>query len=212
MAAGRPASAVTEKAGMVHVADKNDSARGLLLRVALEAKVGVTLQEHFGVDGTVWVVADSAAFAERGVLENKRAGLFTMALGAGFVLARHGQSARRFHNVHSVGIVTLHAVHFSLDDWMMLWEVKFSPSFLMALETGFGAFAGVDDEFFGPAAASHGDVFAAGPVTRFAAALPGHFGIGNAQARVRAARERAGDMGMTIKARLVAHVGRAFDL
>lgn len=199
---------------MIDVADEKagPGRRRLGLRVAFHAQIGIALHEHFGVDGAVGVVADGAAFAQGGVFEDKGTGLFAMALGASLILAGHGQSARGLHDIHAVGIVALHAVHFAFDDRVMLREVKFSPGFLVALETSFGVFAGIDDEFFEPAAAGHGDVFAGRTVAGFAAALAGHFGIGNSQPRVGTAREHAGDIGMTVKTRLVADVGGAFDL
>ena len=212
MTAGRPAGAVTEKAGVVHVADKNDSSRGLNLGMTFQAQVGIALDEHLGVNGAVRVVADRAAFAQRGVLENEGTGLFAMTLGAGLVLPRHGESPGGLHDVHSVRIVALDAVHFPLNDRVMLGEMKFSPGFLVTLETRFGIFAGIDDEFFQSAAAGHRNVLAAGTMAGFAAALGEHFGVSNPQSRVRTAREHAGDIGMTIKTRLVAHVGSAFDL
>jgi len=186
MAAGRPAGAVNEKAGVVNVADKNGSGRGLRLGMALEAKIRVALHEHLGVDGTMRIVAHGAAFAHGGVLENEWPGLFTMALGAILIEPRHGQAAGWFHDVRAVGIVALHAVHFAFDDRMMLWKVEFSAGFLVALEAGFGIFAGIDDEFFQTAAPSHRDVFAARAVAGFAAELAGHIRIREPQPGMRA--------------------------
>ena len=62
-------------------------------------------------------------------------------------------------------IVALHTVHPAFDDRMMLGQIKFAVSGQVALETGFGILAWIGDELF---AAAGRDVFAAGPVTRFA--------------------------------------------
>jgi hypothetical protein len=212
MAAGRPAGAVAQEGAVVNITEKKRSARGLCLGVAFDAQIVIALHEHLGIDGTVRVMADRAAFAQRGVLENERAGLFAMTLGAILVLPRHGEPAGGLHDIHPVGIVALHAIHFAFNDRMMLREVKFGPGFLMTLEAGFRVLAGIDDEFFESAAAGHGDVLAAWAMTGFAAALAGHSGIGDAQPGVRTAGEDAGNVGMTIHARLVADVSRAFDL
>jgi len=214
MTAGRPASAVAKQSAVVDVANVKARADGgtLSLRVAFEAEIGVALDEHFGIYRAVRAMTDDAAFAHGGVFKNERTGLFAVALGAGFVLARHGETSGWFHNVHAMGVVALDAIHFAFKDGMMLREMEFRLRLLVALETGFGIFAGIDDEFLEPAASGHGDVFASGAVAGFAAALAGHFSIGNAQSRVRAGGENAGDIGMTVDTRLVAHVGGAFDL
>jgi hypothetical protein len=186
MAPGRPAGAVAEKTGVINVADKNGSRRGLCLGMAFEAEIRVALHEHLGVDGTVRAVTNGAAFAHCSVFENKRPRLLAMALGAIFIEARHGEPAGWFHNVHAVGIVALDAVHFAFDDWMMLREMKFRAGFLMALEARLGVFAGINDKFFQSTASGHGDVFAAGTVAGFAAELPRHIRIRESQTRMRA--------------------------
>jgi len=214
MATRRPTGAITHERAVIHIADIDTSAgsRALRLGVAFKAQIGIPLHQHLRVDGAVRIVADGAAFAHRGVLENHGARLFPMALGAILIQARHGEPARRFHDVHPVGIVTLDATHFAFNDRVMLREMEFRPDFLVALEAAFGIFARVDNEFFQPAAASHGDVFAAGTMTRFAAALAGHVGSGETQPCMRARRKHAGDIGMAIEASLVSDVSCALDL
>jgi len=183
----------------------------LSLRVAFEAQVRIALNQHLGVNGTVRVMADGAAFPERGMLENERTCLFPVTLRAILVFPRHGQAARRLHDIHPVRIVALHAAHFAFNDGMMLRQVKFSLGILMALEARFRVLAGIDDEFLQPAAPGHRDVLAARAVARFAAALAGHFGVRDPEPRVRAAGKDARNMGMTIHARLVPDKSRAFD-
>jgi len=171
---------------MINIADKNGSGRGLRLGVAFEAEIRVALHEHLGVDGTVRAVTNGAPFTHRGMLENERPRLLAMALGAILVEARHGETAGGFHDVHAVGIVALDAIHFTFDDRVMLREMKLGASFLMALETRLGVFAGIDDKFFQTSASGHGDVFAAGAMAGFAAELPGHIRIREPQPRMRA--------------------------
>jgi hypothetical protein len=214
MAAGRPARAVTEIARMFDIANVNaaESGRRLGLGVTLEAQVRIALQEHFGINGAVRVVTDRAAFTRGRMLENERPRLLAMTLGASLILARHRQPARRFHDVHPVRIVALHAIHFAFDDRVMLRQMEFRPGFLVALEAGLRVFARVDDKFFKTTAARHGDVFAAGTVAGFAAVLAGHFDVGDPQPRVWAARKNAGNVRVTIKTCFVAHVGGPFNL
>jgi len=214
MATRRPTGAVTKQSAVVDIANVKPGCgrRSLRLRVALEAQVGIALDEHFGINRTVRVVANGATFAERGVFKNEGAGLFAMTLSAGFVLTRHGEPARGLHDVHAVRIVALDAIHFTLNDGMMLWQMKFSLSLLMALKTRFGVLAGIDDEFFEAAASGHGDMLAAWSMAGFTAARAGHFGVGQPQSRMRAAGEHPRNVRVTIKTSLVADVSRAFDL
>jgi hypothetical protein len=74
VAAGGPAGAFLDAEGVIGPADQ-EGAAGLLLKVALEAKVGVPDCQQFRIDGAVGSVADRAAFADGLVLENKRPAL-----------------------------------------------------------------------------------------------------------------------------------------
>jgi hypothetical protein len=197
---------------VINVADKNCSTRGLCLGMALEAEIRVALHQHFGVNGTVRIVADGAAFTHRRVLENEWPRLFTMALGAIFIEPRHGETPGGFHDIHAVRIVALDATHFAFNDRVMLRKVEFSAGFLMALEAGFGVFAGIDDEFFQAAAPRHGDVLAPWSVAGFTALLAVHFCICQMQAGMGAGWEDAGYVPMAIGAGFIADVGCAFDL
>jgi hypothetical protein len=194
-----------------NVPDQNVGAL-LQLCVTLKAEIGVPLDQHFGINRAVGIMANSAAFAECLVLKNKRPGLLLMALGAALIQACHGKPARRFHNVHPVRIMALDAVHFPLNDRMMLGEAEFRAGFQMTLETGIGISARINDEFLGTTPAGHGDVLASRSVAGFTAALAGHFGVFDAQSRVRAGGEHTGNVGVAIETSLVANVSRAFDL
>jgi hypothetical protein len=212
MAASRPASAETEEAGMIDIANVNragSESRSWILGVATETEVGIADGEQLGVDGTVRLVATDAAFTQGRVLEHDGLGLFAVALGAGFVQARHGESAGRFHDVLTVGIVALHAVHLPFQDGMMLGKMKLSLSVQVTLETGGRIFARIDDEIGADGAGGH--VLAPRSVTRFAAVLAGHLGLGQMQAGVRTRGENARDGAVTIGAGFVADEGCAFN-
>lgn len=174
MAAGGPAGAEAQEAGVINVADVETRANNgwtLRLRVTFQAQVHVALNQHFRIDGAVRAVADGATFPHRRVLEDEGPGLFAVALAAVFILARHRQAARWFHDVHAVRVMALNAVHFALDDRVMLGEMKFSLGFLMAPKAGFGIFAGIDDEFFQSTTSRHLNMFAARAMAGFAAGL-----------------------------------------
>jgi len=95
------------------------------------------------------------------MLEHERSRLFAMAPGTGFVQPRHCQATRVFHDVLTVWVVALHAVHPVLNDRMMMRQIKLGVRFEMALKAGRGIFAGIDDEF---ASAARRDVSAPRPV------------------------------------------------
>src|SRR5580765_7621399 len=107
------------------------------------------------------VVANRAAFPHRGVLEDERPGLLAMRLAAGFILARHSQASSGLQDVHPMRVMALDAIHLSFKDRMMLGKVELRARFLMALETGFGVFARIQDKFLRAAATRHRDVLAA---------------------------------------------------
>lgn len=87
--------------------------------------------------------------------------LFSVAVRARFIHARHGETTVRFHYVRAVRIVALDAVHFAFKDRVMLRQMELGIGGDMALETGFGLFAGIDDE----TATAHCDVSAGRSVT-----------------------------------------------
>lgn len=214
--AGCPTGAVANEPSVIGIADEKlpGCVRSpyLGLGVASETKIHVPLHEHFGIDGAVRVVANSAALAQGSVLEDMRSGFFAMALGAILVQARHGQSARWFHDVHSMRVMALDAIHFAFENRVMLGQMEFRARFLMALEAGVGVLAGIDDKFLEAATAGHGDVLAAGAVAGFAAVLTGHVRLLQTQPRVRTGGEHSSDVRMAIGTGLVPDVSRTFDL
>src|SRR5262245_28168448 len=106
MAASTPASALAQKKRVGSTANVNlawRDARALDLRVALEAEVGVALDEHLAIDRAVRIVANGAALTQRLMLEDKGPGLFAMALRAVFIEPGHGQPAGGFEDIGAVG-------------------------------------------------------------------------------------------------------------
>ena len=149
-------------------------------------------------------MAGRAAFAHGFMLENKRLRLFAMALGTGFVQARHGQAARGFENVAAVRVMALHAVHATFEHRVMLRQVEFRLRLQMALKAGSRVLAGIDDE---PAAPATGlNVQTAWPVAGFATALAFELVPFDVQPRVRAGRKSTHVVRVAIEADAVANI------
>jgi len=185
--------------------------RSRYLGMTAEAEIGIGLGEQLGIDGAVGAVTDGATFTKGGMFVNERTCLFAMAIGAHFILARHGEAAGGFHDVHAVRIMALDAVHFAFEHRMMLGIVKFRLDFQVALQASLGVLAGIDDEFFKPALAAHRNMFAAGAVAGFATVLAGHGAIIQMQARVGAGGKHAGDLLVAVGAGFVADIRGAFN-
>ena len=147
---------------MWSISDKNFTWRSLHLRMAFEAKVGITFDEQFSIYRTVRVVAHCAALAERFVLEDKWPRLFPMTLRAILIQSRHRQTACRFENVATMGIMALDAIHMAFDYRMMLRQPKFGFGLQMALKARRGIFSRIHDEL--ATTAARFDVFASGTV------------------------------------------------
>ncbi len=194
---------------MIDRTDVDGGAAGGILGVAAQAKVCIGLDQHFPVDGTVWVMTGGATFAQRFVFEHDRPGLFPMTLGTTFVPPRHCQPARRFENVGPMRIMALHAVHAAFENGVMLRQTEFNMRLQMALKACGGVLAGVHDEFAASAARRH--MQAAGTMAGFAAALTGHGSAFDMDASVGTGREYADVVCVAIRTAFVAHVMRAGD-
>jgi len=142
--------------------------RALRLRMALEAKVVVALDEHLGVDRAVWAVTNRAAFPHRFVLEDERLGLIAMTLRAGLIEPGHREAGSGFQDVGSVRVVALDTIHFAFEHRMMFREAEFSVGFNVAIQATRRVFARVEDKF--SASTATGDVLATRAVTGFATA------------------------------------------
>lgn len=176
--AGRPAASGLQHGTVGNFADEKFAgghALTLHLRMATQAKIRIGLREHFAIGRSVWIVANRAAFAHRFMFKHKWTRLFAMTLRAAFVQARHRKTARRTHDVATVRIVALNAIHPAFNHRMMLRQVELGVSFQMALKTGVRVFAGIDDEL--PTSSARGNMFAARSMTRFASGQSGHCGV-----------------------------------
>ena len=138
MTSRRPTSALPQKRGVVDFANENASTTtgDVSLRMTSEAKVGITLCEHRPIHGSMRLVTDNATFAHRLVFESKRARLFAVTGGAGFIHARHRQPALGFESVAAVRIMALHAVHPVFQNGVMLRQLEFRMRRKMAFEAG----------------------------------------------------------------------------
>ena len=174
-----------------------------------QAKICVSLDQHFGINRAVRLVTPDTAFAHCPVLEHNRPGLFAMAGGAGFVQPRHGESSCRFENVATMRVVTLHTIHMAFDDRMMLWQIEFSVRFQMALETRCRVLAGIDD---GLATTTAGlNVQTARSVTGFTTTLTGRRRAFEMHTCMRTRRKLADVVRVAIKTNAVANVMSAGD-
>jgi hypothetical protein len=163
-----PAGALSQQECVRDVANEKFGP-ALDLGMAFQTKVGIRLDQQFAVYRAMRLVTNDATFPQGLVFEDVRPGFFTVALGAAFVVTRHGQAARRFENIRAMRIVALRTVHPALDKRMVLRQVEFGLGFQVALKTCRGILAWIDDEF--AASASGFDMFAARTVARLATAL-----------------------------------------
>ncbi len=210
VAAGGPASAHLHEKRVVYAADVDLPLRSPgtgHLRMTAQAKVRITLREHFAVHRTVRTVASRAAFSQRRMLEHDGACLFPMTLRAAFIPSGHGQSARRFEDVAAVGIVALDAIHPAFEHRMMVRRFKFAPGSQMTLQTGSRILARIDDELDSAACSN---VLAAGPVTGFASGIVFPH-AGGMNAGMGAGWKALNDRGVAVQASLVADFMRPWN-
>lgn len=154
MAASGPARAPTESARVFLPADKDPTAGGLLLEVALQAQNVITLDQHPRVDGAVRLMAGRAALTHRLVLEHKRTSLGDVTLAARLLL-RGKACPTADDRLSLVRIMTIGATDFSstrdgpgmrpVQHWMSVRQTKLGALIQVALETGLRRFARVDN-------------------------------------------------------------------
>ena len=130
VAAGGPAGALLQPAGVITVADENLAVAGLLLEMAFQAEIGAPLREQFLVHRPMRRMAGNTTLAYRFVLENKRSALRGMALEAGPVRAQHGDAATlhalrhirsaAFDCIALMRVMAIGATDFALEDGMMV--------------------------------------------------------------------------------------------
>lgn len=136
MAAGAPAGASREERTVITSTDEDFAGRGLLLEMALQTKVRITLREHLVMDGAMRIVTGGASLAGRFMLEDERTALRDMALGASVGLAGKIE-ATAFDRMALVGIMTIAAAHFSIFDGMVMRQLETAFHIQMASEANF---------------------------------------------------------------------------
>ena len=100
-----------------------------------ETKVGVTGDQHFGVNGSVRIMAGHAAFLHRGVFIDERTLLLGVTLGACRVHAFQ-IDAGASNGVAGVRLVTITTAHFAIHDLVTVGQRKLRPFIKVTLETG----------------------------------------------------------------------------
>lgn len=193
--AGAPATSPREERAMVAPADQDAARLGLLLEVALQAKIGIPLCEQFVVHRPMRIVASGATFAHCLVLEHEGSALRNVALGAGVRIARHGEwTARR--GLPLVRIVAIAAAHLAIADRMRVRQLKPPFHFKVAGEAHLRITIRVDD---GVPRAARLRVQAPRTVAAFAADILRVRSFGH-QSRVRRRREMLVQVGVTFGA------------
>jgi len=207
MTSRRPTSSHTNKGGVVGQADiKEFLANGgwpWSLGMTFQAEVGVSLDQQLGIDRTMWLVADGAAFSHRSVFEYHRTALLGMTTSTCLVHPGHRQSTGGFQDVTAMRIMTFNAIHLLFRDWVMLREAELRLGGSMTLKTGRRILAGVEYEF--PSAPAARRVEAARPVTGLAPGLATTVLAFEVNPSVSARRELPDDIGVAFKAALIAH-------
>ena len=183
---------------MLDIADVQESVCGpARYGVAARAKVAVANREQLRVYGPMGVMAARAPFPHRSVLEHKRPRLLSMAFAARLIQPRNRWPASRFHDVHPMRVMALHAVHFPFRYGVMLRQMKLGVDIQVALITRLWILPRIHDELV-PTCASHGNVFAGRAMAGFAAVLAGRSGFFKPQPRVGAGGKCPGDVPMKL--------------
>lgn len=190
-------------------ADKYFAGASLDLRVALQAEVIVTLDEHLRIDGTMRLVAGRATVAHGLMLESVGTSLFAVALRAPCIEPSHRQTSGRFHDVEAVRVMALGAIHVSFRQRMMVRQVELSLCLQMAGVTGRGVATGIENEL--SATSTDGDMPAARAMARLAASLAHARNGLKTHAGVSTARKSAHVVCVAFVTRLIANKGRTLD-
>jgi hypothetical protein len=210
MTAGAPTRSLPEQERVRNIADINFSRLLILhLGMALQAQVGIILDEELAIDGAVGIVAHRAAFPHRLMLEHKWPRLLPVALRAILVEPRHGQPARWFQNVAAVRIVAFHAIHFPFHHRMALGQMKLGLGLQVALETSCRVLSRIDDEPAATASCLH--MLAAGSMATLATSLAAQRFSRSVNPRMRTHRKHADDIRVAFSAGFIADVFSSGD-
>jgi hypothetical protein len=211
----RPTPALSHSRGMRNIADVNLTRRSLHLRMALQTKIRVALDQQLSIHRPVRVVTHRATLPQRFMLEDKWPRLLSMTLRAILVQPRHRQSgrqaarrtARRLEYVAPMRIVALNAIHMPFDHRMMLRHSKFSFRLQMTLKTRRRILSRVHNEL--PATAARFDMLAPRPMTRFATGFSVEPPIFHVHAPMWTRRKNSRDVRVTLRTRAIPHVPRS---
>jgi hypothetical protein len=166
----------------------------LLLEMAANAQIMISLGQHFCVHRAVGIVAGRAALPDGFMFEDERAALGQVTFAAGFLF--RGEPGSSMDGVALVRIVAVAATDFPLDDRMMGGELKFASLVQVTLKAGFRTPARIDDRVAGAAAFG---VDAARPVARLAPDL-GRVRSFGFQTRMGGGMKVSGDVFVTLRA------------
>jgi len=171
------------------------SGRCLLLEVALEAKIRVSLNQHLVIHRSVGLVASGAALPDGFVFKDKGAALGDMTASTGVGLTRERKRAT-FYGITLMRVVAIAAGYFTRNNGMAVRQVEFSAYIQVTLETDFWRFVGIND---GIARTDGFRVHAAGSVTALTTNVLRVCAVGF-QPRVGRGGEVFRDFSMTISA------------
>lgn len=204
VAACGPAAAQPQKTRVVHFADQQCSGVGRYLGMALEAEVGVALNQQSAVHRPMRLVTCRTTFAQCLVLEYERPGLFPVAPGTRLIEPGHRQAPRWFHQIAAMRIMALHTVHLALDHGVPLGQTEFGMDLKVALEAWSRIQSGIVNEFVPSAASVY--MQAACAVARLTSRFACHSQIViPVITAVGAGRETAHQIRVTIHAYLIPH-------
>ncbi len=181
--------------------------RRLLLEVASDAKVLVSLSEQFCVHSAVCVVADRAALADGFVFEDKGAVLRDVTFAAGLTLAGEGKGSAEY-GVAFVNVMAVTTPHLALQHGMVGCQVKLAALVEVAGEARFRILLGVHD---GLSCAAALGVDAARAVTGLASNLRAVWS-GGMEPCMRGGFEITGDIFVALGAVFRTHECRSRDL
>lgn len=150
MAAGAPARTPRQERIVIATADENHPAALLPLKVAFEAEVGISLQQHLLIHRTMHRMASGATLANGKMLENVRPPLRDVALRTEITL-REQLGPPRPHCLALVWLVAVDATDLPLQHRVVIRQVELASFIQVALEARVWRFARIDNRMRIPA-------------------------------------------------------------
>lgn len=134
VAAGCPAGAARQEEGVVEPSDQDLAILLLFLEMALKAKGGVAGPKHLGIDRSVGLVADGAAFTESFMLEHEGPPLHLVTLEAIVVYPIQVHTAEG-NGGSFVRVMAINARDLPIQYRMRMLEAEFTSFVEVTLET-----------------------------------------------------------------------------